>query len=63
MFLTYLSLGVVLGLAITAGLSTINPTNCLIVFSGEQTVIKGCESISQLADVINALNNRLSFNI
>lgn len=51
-----------LGLAITAGLSTINPSNCLIVFSGEQTVIKGCESISQLADVINALNNRLSFN-
>lgn len=62
MFLTYLSLGVVLGLAITAGLSTLNTTSCLIVLSGEQTVVKGCEHISNLAEVITALNNRLSFN-
>ena len=62
MFLTYLSLGVVLGLAITAGLSTLNTTSCLIVLSGEQAVIRGCEHISNLAEVITALNNRLSFN-
>ena len=62
MFLTYLSLGVVLGLAITAGLSTLNTTSCLIVLSGEQTVVRGCERISNLAEVITALNNRLSFN-
>lgn len=62
MFLTYLSLGVVLGLAITAGLSTLNTTSCLIVLSGEQTVVRGCEHIGNLAEVITALNNRLSFN-
>ena len=62
MFLTYLSLGVVLGLAITAGLNTLNTTSCLIVLSGEQTVVRGCEHIGNLAEVITALNNRLSFN-
>lgn len=62
MFLTYLSLGVVLGLAVIAGLNTLNTPSCLIVLSGDQTVLKGCERIGNLADVITALNNRLSFN-
>lgn len=62
MFLTYLSLGVVLGLAVIAGLTTLNTPSCLIVLSGDQTVVKGCEHVDNLADVITALNNRLSFN-
>nr|AIW81552.1 triple gene block protein 3 [Cactus virus X]UVC58629.1 triple gene block 3 protein [Cactus virus X] len=62
MFLTYLSLGVVQGLAVIAGLTTLNTPSCLIVLSGDQTVVKGCEHVGNLADVITALNNRLSFN-
>lgn len=62
MFLTYLSLGVVLGLAVIAGLTTLNTSSCLIVLSGDQTVVRGCEHVGNLADVITALNNRLSFN-
>ncbi|KAB1671750.1 hypothetical protein FNE64_28080 [Klebsiella pneumoniae] len=53
---------VVLGLAVIAGLTTLNTPSCLIVLSGDQTVVKGCEHIGNLADVITALNNRLSFN-
>lgn len=62
MFLTYLVLGVVLGIALTAVLNTLNQPNCVLVFTGERTVVSGCEHLPHLSDVIHSLNDRLSFN-
>lgn len=62
MFLTYLALGVVLGIALTAVLSTLNQPNCVLVLTGESTVISGCAHLPNLPEVISSLNNRLSYN-
>ncbi|QIL68843.1 triple gene block protein 3 [Papaya virus X] len=63
MFLLYLFLGLLLGVALIAVSNTLtNCGTCLIVFNGHSTTITGCERVPDLDKVVNALNNRLSFS-
>lgn len=61
MFLVYVLVGVLLGVALIAVVNTNNP-QCTIVFTGHSTTIQGCERLTNLHDIIAAVNNRLSFS-
>ncbi|AAR11550.1 triple gene block protein 3 [Opuntia virus X] len=54
--------GAALGLALLAALHTGENKGCLIQFNGHSTIVSNCQDVKDLAAVINAINDRLSFS-